>query len=283
MTTHDDDSPGLIRRVSRRDRKRKLETRAPLFPPEDDDPAGQEPAPPPPAAPPAERFPPLPERPPKRRPASERAPARPPRSGRACLPNLVALFFLAATLVAIAVFGIIWVDPYTPLNPFPPFTPLPIFVTTTPLPESAPPPAPPTATPAAPTATFTPLAVVSPAPGAYPFRLDPAGIVYAPNGNGQGCAWSSIAGAVTGADGAPLAGYGVRVTGAGRTDTVFSGSAGTFGAGGYELFLNSAPLEMAYTVQLLDPQGTPASEAYPVVTLAACESNVAIVNFVAAP
>ncbi len=273
MAMHDDDSRGLIRRVSRRDRKRKLEMRAPLFPPEDDalaDPEATR------VVPPAERFPPLPvhqEAPPRPSESKPAAPRR--RSGRACLPNLVALFFLAATAAAAAVFVIIWVDPFTPLNPFPPFTPLPIFVTTTPLPERAP--------PAAPTATFTPLAVIPPSPAAYPFQLDPAGVVYAPNGNGQGCAWSSIAGTVTDAAGAPLAGYGVRVAGPERTDTVYSGSARTFGDGGYELFLNSVPQETAYTVQLLDPQGNPVSEAYPVVTAAACERNVAIVSFVAVP
>jgi hypothetical protein len=280
---------GSIRRVSRRDRKRRLDTRGPLFPveepvetppeqpvientPEVDVPsASRHPAERAKVvSPPEERFPPLipyVEEPPT---APVPVPAK-PRSN--FLPNVIAVFFFLATLAALALLALITVNPYTPLNPFPPFTPVPILITATPGPSNQLPPVDLGRTP-----TFTPLpANVS----EMPFMLTANGVVYAPNGNGQACNWSSIAGSVTDSKGAALDGYRILITDVkGDEKTVFSGSAQTFGPGGFELFLNGTPLEAQYSVQLLTPQGAPASEPYTVTTRSDCQSNVAILSFV---
>lgn len=310
-----EEQPGGIRRVTRKDRKRRIEPGKLEFPPDDlrYAPPGAaesaesapevplEPAAPPDGEPdveasieeaavetapvlpppPAERFPPLeypPEQPPSRPRAAE-LPAPPRRN--TCLLNLISALFLLATVVVIAWVALVWANPYTPLNPLAPFTPLPVLITTTPLPPA------PTlsATPAPtgtlePTATFTPLAI-EPTRSPFPFVLANAGIVYAPNGNGQECAWASIAGSVTDSSGAPLNDYQIRVEGDDFSpQPVRSGAALTYGAGGFEMPLGDAPRDGEYTIQLLDPDGSPVSATYPITTRAACDANVAIVSFV---
>jgi hypothetical protein len=275
-----DDSTN-VRRLGRKDRKRRLDTRGPLFPPEP-------PAPPPPPAveeppeppvieekpvPAAGRFPPLDFA--TDEDSAEPAPA--PVKGRStCLPNAVAALFLLATVVIIAIYGVITLNPYTALNPFPPFTPLPEIITATFLPPSATP-----LPTAGPTPTFTPipLGVFGAQSGGFSFALTSSQPVYIANANNQGCNWSSIAGTVTDANGAALDGYGVHVTGEGVDAVVFSGAALTFGSGGFELFLNGAPHDNTYSVQLLSPQGTVVSDVYKVATKSTCDQNVAIVTF----
>ncbi len=180
----------------------------------------------------------------------------------------------------IALVVIIAQNPYSSLNPFPPFTPLPIVITATFLPPTEAP-----AGTAAPTATFTPVAIESDSqsPTPFSFALASAQPVYAPNANDKGCNWSSIAGTVTDGKGTALDGYRVHITGNGVDETVFSGATLTFGAGGFELFLNGTPQEQAYTVQLSDPQSHPLSPEYTVTTKASCDQNVAVLQFVQQP
>jgi hypothetical protein len=291
MSEHDERLPGGgVRRVGRKDRKKSIETRGPLFPPEEDfvpepeEVEGYEEQPAVVQTPAEERFPPV-------NPAvtaQSDAPATELRPRSTLLPNLVTVVFVIATLGAIGLFAIIWVNPYTPLNPLAPPTPLPIIITTTPLPATA------TLRPSpGPTASFTPLspeelgvtleAPLPPAtftPALFPFTVAEPGVVYVPNANGEGCNWSSIAGSVTDLQGQPLNGYGIRIQGNNRDETVFSGSALTFGPGGFELFLNGTPQAGEYTIQLLSPSGAPVSDEYPISTLTSCEQNVAIVSFV---
>ena len=304
-----DKGSGNIRRVTRKDRKRKLETGELEFPPDDlryappEQPAEAAPEKPDsfpgepdveasieeavvvetaPETLPAERFPPL-EFPsdetyqPVERPAVAHAPPR----RNPCLYNLIALFFLLATVVAVAWVVLVWNNPYTPLNPLAPFTPLPIIITTTPLPAT--PTIPPTPGPTAtlePTATFTPLAVVA-TRSPFPFVMADTGVVYTPNGNGQECAWASIAGSVTDSNGAPLNDYQVRVEGEDFSpQPVRTGATLTYGAGGFEMPLGDAPRDGEYTIQLLDPDGSPVSDTYTITTRADCDANVAIVSFV---
>ncbi|MBI5667186.1 MAG: hypothetical protein HZC41_04190 [Chloroflexi bacterium] len=305
--------PGGIRRVTRKDRKRKIETGKLEFPPDDlryapqdavepaADAAPVEPAAPPPGepdveasieeaavetapvtpAPPAERFPPL-EYPPEAAPPARQRPAAtaPPRRNP-CLYNLLTLVFLLLTVAVIGWIALVWTNPYTPLNPLAPFTPLPVIITTTPLPAT--PTLSPTPSPTdtlEPTPTFTPLALAA-TRSPFPFVLVDTGMVYAPNGNGQGCAWASIAGSVTDANGAPLNDYQIRVEGDDFTpQLVRSGAALTYGAGGFEMPLGDAPRDDEYRVQLLDPDGSPVSDTYTVTTRADCDANVAIVSFV---
>jgi len=115
---------------------------------------------------------------------------------------------------------------------------------------------------------------------AFSFKLAHEQPVYAPNANEKGCNWSSIAGTVTDKQGAALDGYRIRVTGNNLNETVFSGAALTFGAGGFELFLNGTPQAQTYTVQLLDPQSKPLSTVYSVATKESCDQNVAVLQFV---
>lgn len=306
---------GNIRRVTRKDRKRKIETSKLEFPPDDlryappesVEPAAEtipeapvESAAPPgepdveasieeavvietaPETLPAERFPPLEFSSGKPgQPQVNAAPKTVPPRRNPCLYNVIALFFLLATVVAVAWVVLVWNNPYTPLNPLAPFTPLPIIVTTTPLPPT--PTVPPTLGPTdtlEPTATFTPLAVLS-TRSPFAFVMADTGVVYTPNGNGQECAWASIAGSVTDSNGAPLNDYQVRVEGEDFSpQPVRTGATLTYGAGGFEMPLGDAPRDGDYTIQLLDPDGSPVSDTYTVTTRADCDANVAIVNFV---
>ncbi len=179
-------------------------------------------------------------------------------------------------MLLIGVFTLIFVNPQTPLNPFPPFTPIPILITATFLPPTA------TLEPSpGPTLTFTPLPVEAFATSSpFPFIAANNGAVFAPNANDQGCNWASIAGSVSDLVDAPLDGYGIRVRGDNLDETIFSGATQSFGPGGFELFLNGAPSAATYTVQLLSPQGAPLSAEYPVTTRATCEENVALISFI---
>ncbi len=264
------------------------------------------------------------------------------RAGRpGCLsPGVVSVFFLLLTALFLAYFGLLLVNPYVPINPFPPRTPLPIYViatadpdrptatlTATKLPETprlntleptltpSQPPSPtdagtstarpvvgeqpriPTITPVTPTPTlvsgpqqgdviegvFTPPPVGDPASytrSPFPFTVFGDGVEYIANPNDQACRWASVAGSVTDINGQPLPGLAVHVVGEGIDEIRFTGTALTYGSGGYEVFLNGAPLRSQYAVQLLSQTGTPISAEFTVTTSPLCEENVAIVNFV---
>lgn len=298
----DQEDRSEVRRFGRKDRKRRLDPRGPLIPPEDTnaDQSDMRFAPPsalpevedtpepdlfPEPAVPADRYPPLEH---KAEPVvreTERTvptPKAPARRGGSCLFNLLTLVFLFGTVAALVWVVLVAQNPYTALNPFPPFTPMPIIISATFLPPTATPP--PTA---GPTATFTliPAEVLqTPVPtdeaASFAFKLATDEPVYIPNGNEKGCDWSSIAGSVTDATGAALNGYGVHITGEGIDNTIFSGAAITFGPGGFELFLNGTPQEKTFTVQLQSPQGEPLSAEYSVTTRAGCDQNVAVMSFV---
>ncbi len=246
---------------------------------------------------PEERFPPLnPEVPELPSPV---LPTRPPRMAR---QDRIAIFFFLATFVLLGWMIAVWQNPQSALNPFPPATRF-AEITATPQPQpSTTPTEPPTV---APTPSFTPLVEIAlqrtadsgsfptPTPGSpsgggsatstpspYPFALAETGVVYAPNNNGRGCDWSSIAGTVTGLRGEPLDGYGIHIVGDVLDEKVFSGTAQTFGPGGFELFLNGVPQPARYTVRLLSAAGAPLSDEIVVVTSDQCSQNVALVNFV---
>ena len=279
----DEQTSGGIRRFGRKDRKKSLDPRGPLFPPEEltpkpapadeiqeaeveapDEEITDEPS----TAVIAEPITDAP------KPATR--PVKHVSYERHILANLLTIVFLLGTIGMGALVVTIAQNPYTPLNPFPPFTPIPIVITATFLP--------PTALPTGtiePTATFTPVVVETggtPQAG-YSFILAHEQPVYAPNANEKGCNWSSIAGTVTDKQGRALDGYRVRVSGNGINETVFSGAAITFGAGGFELFLNGTPQAQTYTVQLLDPNSQPLSPPYSVTTQASCDQNVAVLQF----
>jgi hypothetical protein len=300
MAQDDRQSPGNLRRVSARDRKTRLHSSGPLFPEDESD-----------DTPPArgregqalpddftveapdddlgealtalfprstERFPPLPDDLPP--PEEEEVAAPPPapvqekkRRGGDWRHNLIAVFFLLATVALCGVYAIIWQNPYTPLNPLAPATPF-MQVTWTPAPPGA----------VIADATGDEAAQPLPPAGDWPFALDGGEVVYAPNETERGCDWASIAGTVTGLEGEPLENYAVHIVETDDPDQldvrVFSGASQVFGPGSFELVLGGAPRESGYTVQLFTPAGAPVSDVYEVHTRANCEENVAIVDFV---
>ncbi len=266
------DDQSNVRRLGRKDRKRSIQVEGALFPPETESPPSDIPDAQPEPIIQVESLPevfsPNPARL-KMPPALQ--PARKPRN--TCLPNLLTLFFVVATIGVGAYYALIAANPHTQLNPFPPFTPLPRIVTATFLP-----PTPTLTSPPAPTATFTPLPVE--ALGPVEFDLANRAPIYIPNANNQGCKWSSIAGTVTDSLGKALDSYQIHIIGNELDEVVYSGSSLTYGPGGFELPLSGVAQERQYVVQLLTPQGSPASPEYSVTTRATCDQNVALLSFV---
>jgi hypothetical protein len=283
----DEQETGGVRRFGRRDRKRSLDPRGPLFPPDEPSEAtsqtDDETEAPVVEVAALEQAAPLATTKVKSavvRTTPTQSPAAASSGGKQVMANLLTVVFLLGTVGMIALIVIITQNPYSSLNPFPPFTPLPIVITATFLPPTEAPPG-----TAAPTATFTPAAVEAggQAPTSFSFVLANEKPVYAPNANDKGCNWSSIAGTVTDGKGTALDGYRVSVKGNGVDETVFSGATLTFGAGGFELFLNGTPQAQTYKVQLSDPQNHPLSAAYTVATKASCDQNVAVLQFIQQP
>lgn len=287
-----------VRRVSRKDRKPKLDTGHLIFPPDaalpeakaDEKSAAEAPDAPGPAekrpAAVEERYPPV----------NPTAPLKPPKTARKRRQsrnplwyNVGTVLFVLASVVVLAYYVMIALNPYSSLNPLPPFTPMPVIVTTTPLPPTMTPTAPPTEAPTTePTGTFTPLpaallptrATFTPAP--FPFTISSEGVTYKRNLTNEGCEWVSIAGSVSGLQGEILNGYGVRVQGEGVDQTVYTGGADSlfFAPGEFEVLLGNAPVVAPFTVSLFSPEGEVISDGYMVVTSDQCSQNVALINFV---
>jgi hypothetical protein len=249
----------------------------------------------------------------ERRAAAQRAATKPDprRAAQDARFDQIAAIMLLLTILIGSYIGILWIDPYSPLNLFAPPTPLPIFVSMTPTPSptltptftrtpsQTPTPSrtpTPSETPSpAPTATFTPippeaLGITAPprssdggAPeGGFPFRLIPAGLIYIANPEARGgCNWSSIVGSVVDASGRAVDGYIVRIQGEGIDEAVITGTARGFGAGGYELPLGSQAREAVYTVTLFDPSGRQMSPPITAATRADC-ANITAVRFIEA-
>ena len=247
-------------------------------------------------------------------PQAEAARARPPLAIYAAIGAIV-----AATLGVIVYSVYVYLNPFSPLNIFPPATPLPIIITATFLPATSTEAVPlelrvtptplggsrPTATLILPTAAITPtlpggaqiiegtlvipastpiptgLPTVTPTFSPYPLRLSADGVSYLENDNGRGCTWASIAGNIVNQAGTALNGLGVKITDttSGDFSVVYSGSAPTFGAGGFEFALGEAPLINAYLLQVVSAAGAPLSAEYQVITSDRCTQNIARVRF----
>ncbi len=117
------------------------------------------------------------------------------------------------------------------------------------------------------------------APTRSPFPFTAAAVRYEPNPGEEGCQWLSIAGTITGMDGAPLPGLAVEISGDNFRNVQFSGSAARWGNGGFEFNLGAAPRAATYTLRVLGPVGGPVSEVVYVETGNTCQRNVAIVDF----
>ncbi len=231
---HNEDPTTSVRRVSPRDRKTEIRAEA-LF----DKPATT------PHKPRTESRP-------KTTPTASRRPVARKSNRRA---NLISLLFALLTVLMLGYIVLVWVDPFTPLNPLPPFTPLPVIITATP------PPNPQAATP-------TPQLGLN-----EQFALAAEGIVY--RRHTSGCDWAGIAGQVP-----SVFPYVVRITSPTLDAGVFTGTASAYGSGGYELKLFDAPLQGTVTVQVFGADDVPASDAVRVMLRDTCEENLAVVNFV---
>lgn len=191
--TDEQDKRSDVRRVSPRDRKRRIESRDLSFPPDSlppetlpdreiDETQPYEAAgnlnvqavdsrekPRRDRAPSADRFPQVPSDARRRRAPVRRQTGTPSRRARLSWRDGVAVLFLVATLLVGGYFVFIWNNPYSPLNPLSPPLPAPIMVSETPLPSAT---YTPSRTPTrSPTATFTPLPAGLIGTGAAPVFL----------------------------------------------------------------------------------------------------------------
>lgn len=296
--------PGSVRRISARDRKQSIDAPDSLIPESQSESAAPGPAPEPPvdesvAAEPLPAAELTPEAPPPVEPLPPpkpvaRPPARPPKRRRRAWPyNLATCLLLLLACGACSFVAVIWVNPYSALNPFPPLTPFPVVVSMTPTVTLTPEP---TAT-ITPEPTLTPTVTLTPEPTEPP-TLTPVPVAatgagsFAPVESGgrqvvfianpearDGCAWQSVAGTLTGVDGAPLNEYRIRVLGDGIDATTTSGSAPGYGPGGFEVPLGNQAREGQVAVQVLDPSGAPVSDVVSVPTSARCDWNISVIRF----
>lgn len=230
--------------------------------------------------------------------------------------NILTGLALVATMVTAALYGLIFANPYAPLNPFPPPT-LPVVMllpgsTSSPeglLPSETPTPQPSeTATPTAtvsplPTLTYTPsptfelpAITVSPSPtlratatpGGYAFvpqEGSPDAIPYSIYSD-IGCNYMGVGGRVIGLDGSPVTpGVIVRLAGSleGRRislDTL-SGTVTEFGESGFGFQLADRPVASsgALYVQLLDQAYLPMSDQIYFDTYDTCDKNLIFITF----
>lgn len=213
--------------------------------------------------------------------------------------NFVSFLFLLATVGMVIYTVLLIQNPNAPYNLFPPDTPAPtptLFVIGGEggLPPTWTPPPPPTEEPsptpgATPTRTATPPPTptrLTPEPGAtvtisfFPFTPQDDAVTYTRNTREEECAWASIAGQVFDQNGGPVIGLPVQVTGDNFEQIVFTGAEPFFGPSGYEVKINTTPVEDEFVVRLLGTTGQPYSEPVVVRTLSSCDRNIAVLNFV---
>ncbi len=224
------------------------------------------------------------------------------KSSSGLIWNVLTTLVLLSTLCLLSGFMLIFVDPYVAFNPFPPptlppalsfpsptatlpvvtlpptWTPSPT-ITSTAIPPTAT--QPPTPTPVGP----TPEPTLTPTP--FPYELQPGTPTYTTSQifhSDQGCNWLGVAGQVLDATGQPVV-VNVMVRGelAGTPVELYtiSGTATTFGPGGFDIQLADHPIASNHTlyIQLLDPNGLPISPAVYFDTHDTCEENITLINF----
>jgi hypothetical protein len=221
--------------------------------------------------------------------------------------NFLTVLVLAAMLVLIVIFYLIYRQPSIPINPYPPAT-LPVALVL-PTATPTPPKLPPTWTP---TVTFTPAATDTPQPipptptfiggdlaltpsatpqynAVYAFALegDPAAVsaaIFSLNRNQ--CNWMGVGGRVVDLQKRPVTGILVQLGGTVKgkvfNQTSLTGTATGYGESGYEFTLND---QQAFAskgllwVRLMDQQGIPLSPEIHFDTLEDCSKNLIMVNF----
>lgn len=226
---------------------------------------------------------------------------------RNMLWNTLSIIMLAAMVFVGIIFLVIFVNPNSPLNPFPPVS-LPAAIT---LPTETPArptfPATWTATAALVTATVAPPATEIPVVSATPVesvsitptatrktgtstysftvQTDPSpisSVLYRPE---WGCDWLGLAGNAVDLQNSPVTGIRVQVGGflGGNSVDILSltGTALQYGRAGYEFTLAEKPIASTGTlwIQLLDQSDLPLSDKIYFNTYDSCEQNLIIINF----
>jgi len=220
---------------------------------------------------------------------------------------LTMLVWLGILLVGILVV-VIYVNPQTPLNPFPPHAlmTLPPTATAFVLPSETQMPITQPPVTQTPTATATATATVEPtrlpgtplsetpmatstatlrSPYAFAVQGKPNAVsatLYQPD---RGCDWLGVAGRVFDLQGSPAVGIRVLLRGTlgGKPISLLSltGTAPLYGSSGYEFTLAERPLASRGTlwVQLLDQADLPLSPQVPFDTFAECDKNLILIDF----
>ncbi|MBT3315289.1 MAG: hypothetical protein HN390_11830 [Anaerolineae bacterium] len=208
-----------------------------------------------------------------------------------------------------AYFLLIFMNPYTALNPLPPNTPIPPVVipsaTITPLqlddPWTETPTIQPSITPTS-RATFTPIPTNTPlvlftetftpepptatATPQMPFEATVQKISSTVIHSDTACNWLGVGGTIEDSDKSPLWGVQVRLQGnlLGKTvdQLVISGISQAYGRSGFEFILGDAPIpsdgESLY-IRLFDQAGLPLSDEVRFSTSASCEENLILIRF----
>jgi len=100
-----------------------------------------------------------------------------------------------------------------------------------------------------------------------------------------GCNWAGVAGQLFGADGSPINGYTVVITGRVNGTTVslsgVTGGAQAYGIGGYEVQLSNAPFASSgtLTINVFNADLKQVSIPVSLTTYQDCQANLVILNF----
>jgi hypothetical protein len=222
--------------------------------------------------------------------------------------DIFSILLLVGAVCLGGYFMMVFINPYSGINPLPPATPIPPIVipsatitpqqlgelwtatptiqptvTNTPRPTFTPIPTntpivlfEPTATPETPTATATP---------GLPFEAEIQYIQSTIMHPDLGCNWLGVGGTVEDMDKSPLVGVAIRIQGellGQKVDTAtLSGIATAYGRSGFELILGEAPIPSTETlyVRLYDQAGLPLSEKIYFNTSAECTENLVLMRF----
>jgi heme/copper-type cytochrome/quinol oxidase subunit 2 len=235
----------------------------------------------------------------------------PPRGKRqsGMIWNILTILVLVILVCVAVIFFLIYIDPYTNLNPFPPptFNPAlaPATVTVAPRFTLVPSWTPTQETNQAtdtPEPTHTPLITgsvlenttvmapsVTESGGDFAFIVQqgsPSAIAGSQFHPDVGCQWSGIGGQATSLNGEAVRGLFVQLGGSlpgiDHIDNItMTGLAPQYGAGGFEITLSNELIATDHTlwVQLLDQQNLPLSDKIYFNTYADCEKNLIIIYF----
>lgn len=219
--------------------------------------------------------------------------------------NILSILTGLLILGLLAFFAIIFIDPFSRLNPFPP-VPLPTLMTF-PTSTDTPLPSPTTNTveeTLPPTATSTQAATWTPIPSFTPFQLwTSTAPTETLNFSGMsyqvtidyvdstyyhpevGCNWMGVAGQAVDINNAPVLYLAVHISGTlGGKFIDYTGATGTasnYGRSGFEFYLGDKPLAStnSLTIQLTDQQSLPLTDPIKLTTYNDCSRNLVLIRF----